>query len=241
MRKSSCPSSSPSPAAMYFYVCDDLGISHSLRCDLILAATARSVVVQLTSVSISPSSARPSPAAKFQFSDLKRKTRCPRFYAKMGIPIYSTSTYTIEEPRERGYEEERDGRRAYKREREKEGSRRSRGPATTSCSHLARVMPATQWSLQVLPLQNPLLRSACACWPTLTPPQREAGTKQHEDSMHEESPVSQRTWHTISRTFRGYARIDDIPKSIRTSAATESLLTPVRGNESPMRILEVRN
>jgi len=85
-------------------------------------------------------------------------------------------------------------------------------------------MPATQWPLQVLPLRNPLLRVTCACWPT--PPQREAGTKQHEDSMHEELPASQKARRAISRSF-GDTR--ESMKSIRTSAATESLLTPLGG------------
>lgn len=65
---------------------------------------------------------------------------------------------------------------------------RSRGPATTSCSHLARVMPATQWLVQVLSLRNPLLLRrvrllACDAM-TPTPPQCGASTERHEDSTY---------------------------------------------------------
>lgn len=44
----------------------------------------------------------------------------------------------------------REGERRGIREGEGRPTYRSRGPATTSCSHLARVIPATQWPLQVL-------------------------------------------------------------------------------------------
>lgn len=137
------------------------------------------IVVYLASVSTPLLSA--SPPAKTNFPLENGNLRSLRYFAKMEMLIHKCiSIHT-------GINQLQKGGRGGKEEGINEGEGLHvgpRGPATTSCSHLARVMPATRWiTLQVLPLRNPLLRAACACWSTTMPPtqpQRGAWTKQHE-------------------------------------------------------------